>query len=213
LNAAIIVADLETNLYTSDVLITLNVYSGIGKGIREFIAQFINPSLPAATVPAATVPAAVSTVTLEDDDVTKAIKSVCISKKVSFTPELIGEFNTWQTTIDKKTYCKYSSDRKLIPWSPFKLAEYWARYYSTTLNKLYRDAANLKHINKFCIEYNIPYNNDMITQFNEWYSNPSNNKYITSVYSWSGKKHTSERSPYICVKNWFKTITHVVLNK
>jgi hypothetical protein len=52
LNAAIVVADIETNLYTSDILIALNVYSGIGKGIREFINQFIkNPhSISGVTV-------------------------------------------------------------------------------------------------------------------------------------------------------------------
>jgi hypothetical protein len=200
----------------------------VGDSIEEFIYNFINtttknkavavqssPAGAASLVPVVPVVPSVVPVVPEDDEVTKAIKQICIEKKATFTPQLIDEFNAWRTGRDLTKYCDISfvgTTHVRTPRSLPQHAAYWAKYISHTLQVQYNQPTYLQHIIKYCKNNNIPYNNDMLAQFNSWMADPANKRHTTRINKWlGGNNYAYIISPFYTVKNWFKTITRVSL--
>ena len=163
----------------------------------------------------------------EQDEIAEAIKTVCTKKGWVYSDDLVAEFDVWFPTADKYTLEKYDwRAAKYILREKPDVAKYWAKYYSTSLQKQHQQQRLSKGLVKYCIKNNIEYEDEMSDKFAAWMADPANKKLITHTYSSYGgcscsgcnptakaleiKEYSYDRSPTYCINKWFSTLKKTI---
>lgn len=165
----------------------------------------------------------------EDDEIAEVIESVCAKRGWDYSDDLIDEFNTWvPAAADKYALEKYDyKTDKYVNRTKAEIAKEWAKYYSTSLQKQYKDQQISKGLVKYCQKHNIEYQPIMADKFATWMADPANKHLITYTYNSMGgcncsscnptgtkreaKEYTYNRNPSYCINKWFSTLKKTIV--
>jgi hypothetical protein len=139
----------------------------------------------------------------EQDEIALTIQRICQRKHVTFTYDLVDEFNQWLPTAPVyMTHLYNAYTQKNEPIQITRVAENWALFVSTTLTKQYRlnriAAHTHRAITNYCKKNNIDYTPLMDEKFAEWKADPNISQLLYFAI------------PSKCVSMWFSTLKKTV---
>jgi hypothetical protein len=147
----------------------------------------------------------------EEDEVTRAIKSICAKNAWPYSDDLVTDYKAWYPTKPYYQTHNYNYDTQAYdtPRKTEVVVKTWAREYSTKLKPFYRMTAMKLGLIKYCKRHGYEHNEKLAKKFAEWASDPAN---TTRVYAYvGGGRYVYEYPPATAVTKWFKTLKKMIV--
>jgi hypothetical protein len=120
----------------------------------------------------------------DQDDIEEALIAFCNKKGLTYSDELLNEFNKYIKTAPDyfgKTYNWSTNKYKEV--SIIEKATLWAKYYSTSLQAQIKDVKIRNTIAMYCTKNNIQFDPIMTKKYNDWVADPANYKLTYKTYT------------------------------